>query len=320
MRTVAKLGVGSLLLLLLGGGGYAAFNWAPDRSLADLAPRYATPPSVFMAVGGMPVHVRDEGASNDAVPVVLLPGTSSSLHSFDGWASALAKERRVVRFDLPGFGLTGPHPGGDYSVDGYTRFVVDMLDALGIERCVLAGNSLGGHIAWATTLRAPERVLGLVLIDASGFAVDARSVPIGFRIARAPLLRPLTENILPRSIIASSLENVYGDTSKVTPELVDRYYELTLREGNRAALGDRMDQFTPGAMSERLGEIAQPTLILWGGKDRLIPPEAGRQFAETIRASELVVFDKLGHIPHEEAPFETVRPVQAFLAALDDGA
>jgi len=319
-RRIKRFGVGALLAVTVMGAAYGALHWTPDRPLPELASRWATPPSVFVPLDGMAVHVRDEGASTDALPIVLLHGTSSSLHTFDGWAETLSAERRVVRFDLPGFGLTGPQPGGDYSIESYVSFVVGMLDALGIERCVLAGNSLGGHIAWASAVSAPERVAGLVLIDSSGVSVTPRSVPLGFRLARSNLLRPLFENVLPRGVLQSSVENVYGDPGKVSAELVDRYYDLTLREGNRAALGQRMDQYSPDAMSERLADIAQPTLILWGAKDALIPLEAGQTLSETIPDARLVVFDALGHVPQEEAPAETVRPVIEFLAALDGAA
>jgi len=259
------------------------------------------------------VHLRDEGPRDDPVPIFLLHGTGASLHTWDGWARELARERRVIRFDLPGFGLTGPSPDGIYSVESYVDTVLAVADTLGVQRFVLGGNSLGGYVAWATAVLHPQRVDRLVLVDAAGYAFQSQSVPLAFRIARTPLLNRLVRDVLPRGVVASSLRDVYGDPARVTPELVDRYFDLATRAGNRAALVARFDQTQPGSLGERVREIQVPTLILWGRKDSLIPLEFGEQFARDIRGSRLVVFDALGHVPHEEDPARTVAAVLPFI-------
>jgi pimeloyl-ACP methyl ester carboxylesterase len=245
---------------------------------------------------------------------VLLHGTSASLHTWEGWATALKSGRRVIRMDLPGFGLTGPGRENDYSIAAYTRFVLGFLDALGVQRFVLAGNSLGGEIAWQVAVAAPQRVERLVLVDAAGYAFTATSMPLGFRIARMPVLGWLMQRTLPRAVIGSSVRNVYGDPSRVTEALVDRYYELTLREGNRAALGRRFAQTRPGADAGRIKTLKLPTLILWGARDRLIPPEHAHFFERDIAASQVVTYENLGHVPHEEDPAATIADVRKFLA------
>jgi pimeloyl-ACP methyl ester carboxylesterase len=311
--TFAGLTAATVLALV---AGFVALNWAPDRPVAELAARWAQPPSTFIELAGMRVHLRDEGIRDDPVPIVLLHGTSASLHTWDGWVAVLAAERRVIRFDLPGFGLTGPTPDGDYRIERYVEFVAAMLDALGIQRCVLAGNSFGGNVAWQATLAMPlGRVQQLVLVDAAGYPLVSESVPIAFRIARVPLLSSLMSVTLPRRVVESSVRNVYGDPDRITPELVDRYYEISLREGNRAALVERFAQAPHGQHADRIREIQVPTLILWGGRDRLIPPEHGERFHRDIAGSRLVVFPELGHVPHEEDPAATVAVLQEFLAA-----
>ena len=289
-----------------------AVTWAPDKPVDTLRARWAAPPSRFVQVQGMSVHLRDEGPTDDPLPLVLLHGTSDSLHTWDGWAAALSRQRRVIRFDLPGFGLTGPDPQNDYSIARYTRFVTALLDQLGVQRCVLAGNSLGGQIAWATAYASPQRVQRLVLVDAGGYAFAPTEVPLGFRLARMGALRGLFEHVLPRGLVLSSVRNVYGDPSKVTAELVDRYYDMALRAGNRKALGYRMDAAMAGN-PQHIQALVMPTLILWGGRDRLIPPQWGRQFARDVKNSTLVEFDELGHIPHQEDPQRTVMALQQFL-------
>lgn len=286
-------------------------TWAPDRPVDALKPRWAQPPSTFVAVRGMNVHVRDEGPRDDPMPIVLLHGTSASLHTWEGWARTLRGGHRVIRLDLPGFGLTGPEPQGHYDGESYVAFMRAMLDQLGVQKCVLGGNSFGGYVAWNTAL-ADARVQKLVLVDAGGYPNPGAHMPLGFKLAKTPVINRLVAYSLPRSIVEKSLRNVYGDPSKITPALVDLYYDLAVREGNRTALVKRFEQ-TSYATSEQIAKVKVPTLILWGGRDRLIAPEFAERFHHDIQGSELMVFDALGHVPHEEDPQATVAPVVKFV-------
>lgn len=304
-------------LALMGTALIVALARAPDRDVQSLVHRWALPPSQFLDLNGQLVHYRDEGPQRDPVPVVLIHGTSSSLHTWDGWARALRAQRRVLRLDLPGFGLTGPYSGSyagrPYQGESYARFVLDWLDHLGVHRFAVAGNSLGGEVAWHLAVLAPQRVQQLVLVDSGGYSFHAESVPVGFLLARTPGLNRLGEYLLPRAVVTASVRNVYGDPSKVTDDLVDRYFELALREGNRRALGERMRQFAQGANEGRIRDVRAPTLILWGGRDRLIPLALADRFAADIPGSRVVRFDTLGHVPHEEDAAATVAPVREFL-------
>lgn len=294
-----------------------AMSRAPDRPVSTLVARWAPPPSDFVDVGGQIVHLRDEGPRDDALPIVLLHGTSSSLHTWEGWVRGLKDRRRVITLDLPGFGLTGPF-GGRYAPDDYrgdtlARFVLDVLGQLQVQRFVVGGNSMGGEIAWRIASLAPERVERLILVDASGPMFTPQSMPLGFWIARVPLLNRIGEHLLPRALVAQGLTNTYGDPQRVTPELVDRYYELALREGNRRALGLRVQQLERGEHVARIAALKLPTLILWGGRDRLIPPAIGEEFQRLIAGSELRRFEALGHLPHEEDPAATLGEVRRFV-------
>ncbi len=307
--------VGILLMLA---ALFFAVAKAPDRSLESLVPRWAPPPSDFLELDGQLVHYRDQGPVGDPVPLVMIHGTSASLHTWEAWATELAATRRVISFDLPGFGLTGPNAANDYSDAYYVGFVRALLQKLGVEKAVVAGNSLGGEIAWQLALADPARVAGLVLVDAAGHDFVPEVLPAGFRVARIPVLRELMRWVLPRRTIEDSVRAVYGDPSRVTAALVDRYYELTLREGNRVALMRRMDQLAPGPV-ERLPEIKVPTLVLWGGRDRLIPPRWGEAFHHAIAGSRLVVFPDLGHVPQEEDPAATLAALRDWLATEHPG-
>jgi len=283
---------------------------APDRPVDSLKARWAQPPSTFVSVQGMNVHLRDEGP-RDAQTIVLLHGTSASLHTWEGWTHALSAKYRVVRLDLPGFGLTGPHPEGRYDGATYVAFMRALFDKLALDNVVLAGNSFGGYVAWQTAL-ADIRVQRLVLVDAGGYPNPDAKMPLGFRLAKTPVINKLVAYSLPRSLIEKSLRNVYGDPSKVTPELIDLYYDLARREGNRVALVKRFEQ-AKYASSDDIKKLKIPTLILWGELDRLIPPSHAASFQRDIANSQLVLFPTLGHVPHEEDPQATVTPVLSFL-------
>lgn len=285
-----------------------------DRPVDALKPKYASAPSEFVPLMGMDVHFRDEGNPADSLPLVLIHGTGSSLHTFDAWTHALKEYRRVVRMDLPGFGLTGPFPDRKYSMDGYVDFVEGFLSARGIEHCILAGNSLGGQIAWNYALKHPGRVAKLILIDAAGYPGKSTSVPIAFRIARTPVLNKILTFITPRFVVESSVANVYADKSKVTDALVDRYFELSLRAGNRQALIDRMQMPFDTTRLEQIKSIAQPTLVLWGAQDGLIPVESAYEFHRDLPNDTLVILEQSGHVPMEEDPEKSLEVVLPFIA------
>ena len=292
---------------------YVYLNIALDKSVEELSQRWGQEPSQFLNIAGMNIHLRDEGPKTDNVPIVLIHGTSASLHTWNGWVDALKENRRVIRFDLPAFGLTGPDPKNNYRIERYAKVVIAVLDELKVKKVVLGGNSLGGHVSWATAVLHPNRVSKLILVDSSGYTFQPRSVPLAFQLAQHPLTSLLLKDVLPKSLVAVSVKNVYGNPDLVTDELVNRYYDLSLREGNRNALKARFEQMSPGFLVDKLKTINVPTLIIWGGKDRLILPKFGKQFNQDIANSQLVVFKDLGHVPHEEDPQATVLAVKLFL-------
>jgi len=306
---------GILVALVLLIGIYVATTWAPELTVEELRPRFASPPSTFLNVAGMKVHMRDEGPRDDPIPIVLLHGTAASLHTWDGWAEALKSSRRVIRFDLPGFGLTGPSPDRNYSIDNAIRLLIAMFDHLGIERAVLGGNSLGGVIAWRTAVEYPARVERLILVDSAGYPAASSSAPLVFYLAKLPSMDWIVRNTLPRTLVAQGLRHAYANPTKVTPELIDQYCDLLRREGNRTAFIDRARQRRPATSAHRIAQLKLPTLIMWGRQDRMIPPEAAERFHHDIAGSTLVIFDDLGHVPQEEDPTRTVVPVKQFLEA-----
>lgn len=300
-RVVAVLLAAVALLLLV--------NVRTDLSLEELKPKYESAASKFAPIDGVNVHYRDEGSGP---PLVLVHGTSSSLHTWDGWVAKLSTHRRVIRLDLPGYGLTGPAPDHDYSAARYARVVAKLLDHLGVERADVAGNSLGGRIAMTFALDHPARVRKLVLIDAAG--LSGQRLPGIFRLARTPVLNRLLRWVTPRMIVEKNVAEVYGEPSRVTDELVDRYYDLLRREGNRQATIDRFMNLADPDLDARLGEIHVPVLLEWGARDVWIPLPFAHRLQSAIAGAKLVTYPDCGHVPMEELPDATAADADAFLA------
>jgi len=315
-------GLGLLLLALA--FSFAAFR-APDRPLETLVARWAPPPSQFieLQVAGHTqlVHLRDEGPREDPLPLLLIHGTSDSLHSWDAWTRELSKTRRVIRMDLPGFGLTGPAAAGDYRIGAYVAFMAALMDQLRLGRVLLAGNSLGGEVAWMTAAAHPQRVAGLVLLDPSGLPFEPEHLPPGFNASRFGPSAWLSQFLLPRPVVKASVEAVYGDPSKVSAAEVDRYFEITLRAGNRRALGERVQAFLAEVQTDLYrqawAQLRTPTLLIWGERDRLIPPRTAQQYLDLrpkdAPPARLILLPGVGHVPHVETPAAALAAARAFI-------
>jgi len=296
---------------------FAAFFIRPDYTLEDVAD-YAAPPSAFMELpDGAKAHYRDQG-NQDGMPIILIHGSNSSLHTWEPWAEELGDTYRIITVDMPGHGLTGAVPGDDYSRAGMVRFLDEVVSRLDLTRFALGGNSMGGGVSLAYALDHPEKVSHLVLVSSGGFPpAGTRDAPIAFRMASTPVLRDIMPYMSSRSMVEEGLRNVIADDSLVTEEMVDRYAAMNRYQGNRAAMVQRFAGYGAGQeyVHERLGEIGVPVLVLWGAQDFLIPVEIARKFDAGLSDSTLVIYEEAGHIAMEEVPEKSAGDVRAFLAA-----
>jgi pimeloyl-ACP methyl ester carboxylesterase len=282
-----------------------------DIPVQKLEEKYFTPESKYVQVLDAKVHIRTRGSGS---PILLLHGSFSSLHTWQDWEDELSKSYTTISLDFPGHGLTGPNETETYTTDYYTKLVLALADSLKLDTFYVAGNSMGGTVAWKLALRAPERVKKLVLIDAAGFwnANKNTKRPWIFNALQNPLFGAGFTHITPKFVFNLNMKQVYGNENLVRQEVTDRYYELMLREGNREATLKRISQDEPD-QSNTIQQITAPTLILWGKKDRWIPVENAYLFHKAITGSTLVVLDEAGHVPMEEVPSESVEHVLTFL-------
>ncbi len=278
-----------------------------DIPFEQLKEKYTNDASRFIQIDDMQVHFRDEG---EGAPLVLLHGTGASLHTWDGWVKELSSEFRIIRMDLPAFGLTGPNKTHDYSIQNYVNFLDRFLTYLKVDSFYIAGNSLGGRIAWTYTLEFPTKVRKMILLDAAGY--PSPGTPFVFRLAQIPLVNNVVRHITPRNLVEKSLLDVYADDSKVTPELVERYYEFSLREGNREAFIARAKtKFVDRTLE--LKSLQTPALVLWGAEDKWTLVENAHRFEADLPNARLIVYEDVGHVPMEEIPRKTAIDARAFL-------
>ena len=286
-----------------------AIYWKNDIDLNELKDKYAYPSSSFISIDGINVHYRDVGKGK---AILLIHGTGASLHTWEKWIDILSPGYRVISFDLPGFGLTGPDPNHNYQISRYTVILDSLMVKLKVDSFHIAGNSLGGQVAWRYTTQFPQKILTLNLIDAAGLPQPGKKPPFIFQLAKLPVLSTLMQKVTPKSIIENSMLDVYKNDQLVTEKLIDRYFELSLREGNRTAFVKRMSQLNEKLDISDLKKITAPVLIQWGKDDRWIPLAKGYEFKKLIPKAELKIYNS-GHVPMEENPMETVEDYVIFL-------
>jgi pimeloyl-ACP methyl ester carboxylesterase len=286
--------------------------YQPDIPVDQLKEKYAVPPSQFVSWGGMNVHYRDEGPATDTIPIVLLHGTSSSLLTWDACTKEWSKKHRVIRMDLPGFGLTGPNPEQDYSIEYYVDFVNNFLQKKNVKQCYLAGNSLGGLIAFHFAATYPDKVKKVILIDPAGYPIQNAKGSLAFTLGRIPVLKNMLTLFTPTFIVRKSLEDVYGNKSLVTDKLVEQYRDMTCREGNRDALLVRLSMDQAGDTT-LVSKVNMPTLVIWGTLDQLIPLDNAYKFQRDLPIDTLTILEGVGHVPMEESPELVIPLVTRFI-------
>ncbi len=293
-------------------GAFLLSSCDSDIPVAQLKAKYQKSNSAFIDIDGVSVHYIMEGRVDDSLPIVFIHGTSASLHTWDTLSSLLKTNKKIIRLDLPAFGLTGPNRLNQYDFNFYNQFLDEFLLKLNVTQCIVAGNSLGGSIAWNYAIASPDKVKQLILLDASGYPKKDEKGSLGFKLAAIPVLNQALKHISPISLIRKSLEDAFYDKSLVTEKMVQQYHDMLLREGNRAAVLE-LFQHPMKPDPSKIKTITQPTLIIWGKEDQLISYKNAALFNQDIRNSQMLVLEKVGHIPMEEAPNQVATAILKFI-------
>lgn len=312
MKWLRYLAYGFGGLLTTGALAFLVAAWVYRDIPADvLEARYTTPASRFLNVDGVRIHYRDEGSGP---PLVLIHATFGSLLSWDGWVDSLKDKHRILRFDLTGHGLTGPDPLGDYSLERTVQLTERFVDALGLTRFLIGGTSIGGTVAMHYAAAHPERVERLILLSPG--APEGRSMQRAGR--SVPRIANILEYITPRALARYMLTSRFGDPGKVDDKLIDQWYEMWLREGQRAAILARLRTDSSADPGKVTAAVRMPTLILWGEKNLEAPVEQADELRKMLVNApdvKVITYPGVGHMAADEAGPVIARDVRAYLDA-----
>ncbi|MFT4631736.1 MAG: pimeloyl-ACP methyl ester carboxylesterase [Candidatus Azotimanducaceae bacterium] len=324
MKVFKYVGVGLAALVLIG----AALLYKGDMPAEIIDAKYASDASQFLNIAsGARVHFRDEG-NPGGQPVVLIHGSNASLHTWEAWRERLGDDFRIITLDLPGHGLTGRVPDDDYSPAGFTTAIDAVVNHIGVDSFVLGGNSMGGGATWRYALAHPEKVSAMILIDASGppqwrreqiaeSDPDKNSRPIVFTLLGKPWFRALMRYVDPYLLTEQGVKAAHNNSPVVDQKLIDRYYELSIRDGTRDATLHRFASYDPNANETvDVSVLTQPTLIMWGVEDGLIPVSVADKFEAVLPNSRKILYKDVGHVPMEEIPARSADDVRTFLSRL----
>jgi pimeloyl-ACP methyl ester carboxylesterase len=321
MAKALKILTGALLAIVVLLVLAVAVMWRGDIPYAELEKRYATPTSHYLDLpNGIHLHYRDEGKADGPV-LVLVHGFGASAADWDDWAKRLGDTYRIIAPDLPGHGLTRAPAGYAGGGDGQVATVEAMAAALKLPPFVIAGNSMGGGVAWRYALAHPERIKGLVLVDAGGWPPTGKQKQGAFifTLLANPVARGIIKNLDNSALTKQGMEAAFIDKALVTPAMVKRYTDFSRAPGHRDILTTR-----PSGMAANpaplLANIAVPTLIMVGAEDHVIPAADGQRFKDAIPGSTLIVYPGVGHAPMEQIPDRSAADLRAWLAKLDNPA
>lgn len=319
------LGFALALVLVVAVGGWFALKRA-DIPFETLEAKYAGTDSKYLDLGGgMRVRYVEQGPA-DAPVIVLVHGYTASLDTWRPWMGQLG-DYRVIALDLPGHGLTRAPADWRPSPAAYAAVIEQAAARLKLEKFVLVGQSMGGFAAWEYALAHPDRLNGLVLVDASGWPDDRPEVReqrdgAVARALRNPLGRAVLKDLDSTAVLKRGLLLAFEKDALVTDAMVERYAEMGRAPGHRDLTIAAMNGFDTWAKAtpERLAALRTPTLILHGEKDELVPLDHARKFDAAIPDSRLIVYRDAGHMVNEEAADRSVADLKAFMGALKLGA
>ena len=283
--------------------------WTPDLERAELEKRYVASKPQIIEVDGLQVHYKETGPEG-APALLLLHGFGSSLQAWDDWSVKLEQKYRVIRLDLPGFGLTGASPANDYSEEKDLATLTHFADKLGLEKFSVMGHSMGGKMAWSLAASQPERVQALVLMAPDGFP---QAKDIGTKPYEVPAVMGLIKYVFPKYLVRKSIEPAFSDADALNDALVNRYFDMLRAPGVRGAILNRSNQTIYTDPVPRLKAIKAPTLLIWGEQDQMIPSTNAQSYAHVLSNSTTVIVPKLGHLLQEEQPDKGLTAVMQFL-------
>lgn len=287
--------------------------------------RFADADSKFIEVDGVKLHYKDQGSGP---ALLLVHGTMGDLGDWDGWAAVLSRRYRVIRFDIPGFGLSGPIASGNYSTDRMGSLIDGFMDQLGAERFAIAGISYGGLITFRYAATRTDRITALILANSAGIEYGKPAAPTAPSSAASAAAAAAAANIFFSEVITAAdveanLRHLLADHSQVTPQLVQRKLAFinTVGRGEESRVSRR--QYERGDPLRVLAHVKAPALVLWGGANKALSTQTSEAFASAMKNAcfvERKVFPEAGHMLIIDKAQQTVGDAQSFLDRVTTGA
>lgn len=320
-----------LLLLALAVGPASAQAVETTRVLTreSVIARFADAQSKFIDVDGVNLHYKDQGSG----PVVLLVhGTLGDLADWDGWAEVLSKRYRVLRLDMPAFGLSGPLRSGNYSADRMLSLIDAFMDQMGAERFAIAGTSYGGLVAFRYASTRVDRITALILANSAGVEYGKRPA----QIANASLPTPLsgaapapasvpageqranifTDPVITAADVEVNLRHVLANQALVTPLMVARKLAFTNMQGRLEESIAGRKLYERGDPLQMLARVRAPALVLWGAGNKALDPKTADAFVAALKnacSTERIVYNDAGHLLIVDKAAQSAADAMAFL-------
>ncbi len=289
---------------------FTIFYLQPDMLISkeQAKTQLSSPASHFIKWRGAELHYTDEGTG---FPLLMIHGFGGAYTNFSKLANIMKNDYRVIRIDLPGFGLSDfPEvtPNENY-LQGYRDYLSFILDTLHLDSVYVIGNSMGGAMTWVLAVDHPDRVKKIVLLNSAGY--DSEEVAGKLAMFKFKSVRGVFEKGMPMFLSWQGIRKAYYKDEQIEDSMVIRNNKFTNREGNiRHMLNLALSsQFPDTALIQ---QVTVPTLIVWGKEDEIIPVEHAERFHRDIKGSQLVVLDQCGHCPMMEEPEKTKELAEKF--------
>lgn len=264
-------------------------------------------------IKGIDIHYeyhKNENASDRPV-LTLLHGFLSSSFSYRRLIPLLAKRYTVVAIDLPPFGKSEKSSRFVHSYQNFAEVVVELLERLSVNETVLIGHSMGGQVALRVASLNETLVRQNILLCSSGYLEKAKQSLV--YSSYLPFFSVYLKRWLHRKGAKGNLVNCVYDPELIDEEMVDGYIQPFFNEGIFRSLV-RMIRDREGDLSqEELKRIHTPSLLIWGEHDRVVPLSIGKRLAQDLPNSELIVYEKTGHLLPEEQPRSILRDINRFV-------
>ncbi|MEZ5512549.1 MAG: alpha/beta hydrolase [Steroidobacteraceae bacterium] len=279
----------------------------------EIVAKYADADSKFVTLEGLDgirVHYKDQGSGP---AILLIHSSGGDLKDWDTWVNVLSPSYRVVRLDLPAFGLTGPVPSGNYSVDRYLMLVDALMDSLGVDRFAIVGSSYGGLVAFRYAGTRTDRVAALILVSSAGIEYGGHGGTVEKARDPAAVFKPV---LMTSDMVRASFNTIVNDPARITPELVRRKTDYA------NVIGRDYEGFVATRLYERgnpqrvLGHVRAPALVMWGSASKALYVETAQAFVDGMKnaaSTKKIIYEGGGHLLHIERPEQTARDAQAFL-------